>query len=60
MHLSHDLGFDSLARLELAATIEEKTGSASPRIAWGRSKRSAISSPRSKNYAPCRPARAYR
>ena len=26
MHLSHDLGFDSLARLELAATIEEKTG----------------------------------
>ena len=26
MHLSHDLGFDSLARLELAATIEDKTG----------------------------------
>jgi len=26
MHLAHDLGFDSLARLELAATIEEKTG----------------------------------
>ena len=26
MHLTHDLGFDSLARLELAATIEEKTG----------------------------------
>ncbi|TML13025.1 MAG: hypothetical protein E6G39_10665 [Actinobacteria bacterium] len=25
-HLAHDLGFDSLARLELAATIEEKTG----------------------------------
>jgi len=25
MHLAHDLGFDSLARLELAATIEEKT-----------------------------------
>ena len=26
MHLTHDLGFDSLARLELAATIEDKTG----------------------------------
>jgi 7-keto-8-aminopelargonate synthetase-like enzyme/acyl-CoA synthetase (AMP-forming)/AMP-acid ligase II/acyl carrier protein len=26
MHLAHDLGFDSLSRLELAASIEEKTG----------------------------------
>ena len=26
MRLTHDLGFDSLARLELAATIEDKTG----------------------------------